>query len=58
MDVLTLTARLNYTVTPDMTIQFYGMPYIAAGTYSDYREVISPHAESYEDRFAPFDYLA
>ena len=58
MRVLMLTARLNYTVTPDMTVQFYGMPYIAAGTYTDYREVVSPHAPNYDDRFAPFDYLA
>jgi hypothetical protein len=58
MRVLTLTARFNYTVTPDMTIQFYGMPFVTAGAYSDYREAVAPHASDYDDRFAPFDYLA
>lgn len=58
MKVFDITARLNFTLTPDMSLQLYGMPFIAAGTYSDYREVTDPRAARYEDRFAPFDYLA
>jgi hypothetical protein len=58
MRVLGITTRLNYTVTPEMSVQFYGMPYIAAGTYTDYREATAPRADDYNDRFTPFDYLA
>ena len=58
MRVISMTTRLNYTLSPEMSLQFYGMPYIAAGEYSDYREVLAPRAEIYDDRFGPFDYLA
>ena len=58
MRILSITARLNYTITPNMSLQFYGMPYIAAGRYTDFREVTRPRADDYEDRFAPYDYLA
>lgn len=58
MDIASLTARLNYTATPELSIQLYAMPYIAAGRYSDFREVVEPRADRYEDRFASYDYLA
>lgn len=58
MRVFSLTTRLNYTITPNMSLQFYGMPYIAAGGYSDFREVPRTRADDYNDRFAPYDYLA
>jgi len=56
MKVFSITTRLNYTITPEMSVQFYGMPFIAAGEYTNFREVVRPHAENYNDRFAPFDY--
>jgi hypothetical protein len=55
-ETLFITTRFNLTITPEMTLQFYGMPYITAGRYSDYREVVAPHASNYDDRFAPYDY--
>ena len=58
MEVMSVTTRLNYTLTPEMSLQFYGMPFVAAGRYGDFREVVSPRAGSYRDRFAPYDYLA
>ena len=56
MDVMSVTARLNYTITPEMSVQFYGMPFVAAGRYGDFREVVAPRADSYADRFAPYPY--
>jgi hypothetical protein len=55
-ETLFITTRFNFTITPNMTLQFYGMPYVTAGKYTDYREVVTPHAENYDDRFAPYDY--
>jgi hypothetical protein len=50
-----LSLRVNYTHTPDLTLQFYGEPFVSRGSYSDVREVSStPRAEEYEDRFSPF----
>ncbi|HSG29011.1 MAG TPA: DUF5916 domain-containing protein, partial [Candidatus Krumholzibacterium sp.] len=53
---ISLTTRLDFTITPEMTIQFYGMPFITAGEYTDFREVVRPHAAEYQDRFASYDY--
>jgi len=58
MDIVSVTTRLNYCVTPEMTVQLYAMPFVAAGRYSDFREVVSPRADEYGERFAPYDYLA
>ena len=52
---LSLTARINYTASPDLTLEFYAQPFVSTGTYSDVREVsATPEAESYADRFQPF----
>ena len=34
------------------------MPFVEAGRYGDFREVVSPRADAYADRFAPYDYLS
>jgi hypothetical protein len=58
MDIVSVTTRLNYCVTPEMSVQFYAMPFVAAGRYGNFREVVSPRADEYGERFAPYDYLA
>ncbi|NOY77703.1 MAG: carbohydrate binding family 9 domain-containing protein [Calditrichaeota bacterium] len=54
--ILSFTMRINYTLTPNLSLQFYGQPFITAGRYSNFREVIRPRARRYADRFAPYDY--
>lgn len=52
---VSMSTRINYTITPDMTFEFYGQPFVATGTYSDVREVsTTPGADSYGDRFRPY----
>jgi len=46
-----LVFRLNYNITPNFTIQYYGQPFIAAGNYSHFKKITNPRAEKYEDRF-------
>ena len=49
------TARMNYTISPVMTLQVYAQPFISKGTYSDLRELsATPRAENYDDRYAPY----
>lgn len=31
------TFRINYNITPDISIQYYGSPFISSGVYSDYK---------------------
>ena len=47
-----LTVRIDYTITPDLTIQFYGSPFVSAGDYSDPKYIIDPKADSYTDRYS------
>ena len=50
-----LSLRLDYAVTPTLSVQYYGAPFVSAGTYGDFRRVVSPRARSLENRFASLD---
>jgi hypothetical protein len=48
------TARLNYTFTPNVSLQAYAQPFVTKGTYSNLRQLSStPRATDYDDRYAP-----
>jgi hypothetical protein len=52
---LSLSTQLSYAVTPDLTVEFWGQPFVATGVYSDVRETsATPNAAHYADRFRPF----
>ena len=46
-----LTARIDFNLTPDLTIQLYASPFISAGDFSDFKRITSPHASNYNDRY-------
>jgi hypothetical protein len=48
---LRFTGRVNYNITPDLTIQYYGQPYITRPLYTAFAYVSSPLAKEYDDRF-------
>ncbi len=52
------TARVNYTLTPNLSIQLYAQPFVSAGAYSGYKELVNGRAARYPDEFAPFDFEA
>ena len=49
-----LVFRLNYSISPELSIQYYGQPFISAGAYSEYKRVTEPRAQNYNERFHPF----
>jgi hypothetical protein len=51
-----VTVRVSFAITPELTLQYYGQPFITAGRYDHFREVADPRAERYEDRFSPYKY--
>ena len=51
-EVLSFSFRVNYTILPDLTIQYWGQPFVAAGHYSDFKYVTDPMADSFNDRYA------
>ncbi|MEW5915084.1 MAG: DUF5916 domain-containing protein, partial [Gemmatimonadota bacterium] len=52
---VSMSTRVNYTFTPNLTFEFWGQPFVSTGTYSDVREVsATPDADEYDDRFDPY----
>ncbi|MRR18564.1 hydrolase [bacterium] len=52
--IVSMSVRLNYNITPDFTIQYWGQPFLAAMDYSRFKEVTDPMAEELEDRYHEF----
>jgi hypothetical protein len=46
-----ITIRLNYSITPNLSIQYYGQPFISAGDYTRFKTITAPRADRFEDRF-------
>ncbi len=49
--VLSMSLRINYNITPDLTVQYWGQPFIASGKYSDFKMITHPKADVFSDRF-------
>lgn len=43
--------RIDWAITPEFTVQYYGSPFVSIGKYSHFKEVLHPHASVYTDRF-------
>ena len=50
-ETVSFTFRLDYCITPNLTIQYYGSPFISAGEYADFKRITDPMADVYRDRF-------
>lgn len=48
---LAVTLRLNYSITPDLSIQFYGEPFISTGQYAQFKKITQPRSHTFDDRF-------
>ena len=51
---LSMSFRLNYTINPNLTIQYWGQPFISRGRYKDFKEVTNPLAKEFNNRISPF----
>ena len=47
---LSMTLRVNYNINPNLTIQYYGQPFIFKAKYSNFNYVNNPVAEDLNDR--------
>jgi hypothetical protein len=54
-NTLRFTARMNFNITPELTLQYYGQPFITRPTYSNFAYVSNPLAKKYDDRFKAFE---
>ncbi len=46
-----LTARVNWTFSPHLSLQAYAQPFIASGEYTQLKDVDHPHAVEFTERF-------
>lgn len=51
---LGLTLRLDYAITPELTLQYYGNPYISVGQYSKFKQIIDPKSKDYNKLYHEF----
>jgi len=52
---LSLSIRLDLILTPELTIQFWGQPFIATGDYNEFKYITDPKADSFGDRFRSYE---
>jgi hypothetical protein len=45
------TFRLDYFLTPEISLQYYGSPFASVGKYSQFKEITDARAKEYTDRF-------
>jgi hypothetical protein len=49
--VVSMSFRLSFNFTPDLTLQYWGQPFIASGKYEKFKYITSPLASEYRERF-------
>jgi len=46
--------RVNYNITPDLSIQYWGQPFLSSGKYTEFKKITNGRADNYADRFRHF----
>lgn len=53
-ETFALTLRVDLNIKPDLTLQFYGSPFISAGNFNEIKRITNPKADDYHSRFYVF----
>ena len=53
-DTYSLSTRVDYTILPNLTLQFWGQPFISTGEYTDFKRITDNLATDLENRFHSF----
>jgi hypothetical protein len=51
-NTLGATFRVDYYITPELSLQYYGSPFASVGKYSELKEITDSKADKYSDRFS------
>ena len=51
---LGLTFRVDFAISSDFTVQYYGSPYVSTGLYDQFKWFTHPRAEDYADLYHTF----
>ena len=50
-EFVSMDFRIDIGITPDMSIQFWGQPFLFSGNYSDYRKVVDPMVTDVKNQY-------
>ncbi len=53
---VSFNARVSYTMKPTLSLQLYAEPFVSAGNYGPFKELVNGRNPVYSDRYAPFSY--
>ena len=48
---LNMSLRVEYNIIPDLSLQYWGQPFIASGEYSEYKYITNSKADKLNDRY-------
>lgn len=51
---LSTTLRIDLTLTPELTVQYYGSPFITSGNYTQHRIVVDAESHEFDSRYHQF----
>ena len=51
---MSFTFRLNYTLNPELSLEYYGQPFVSAGEYSNFKRITDTDADKFQDRYHIF----
>jgi Domain of unknown function (DUF5916) len=51
-----LTTRVNYTLTPNLSLELYAEPFVSAGDFGSFKELVNGRARAFADRYGAYDY--
>jgi len=51
-ETLSMAIRASYNFTPNLTLEYWGQPFISKGNYTEYKYITDPIASSFSDRYA------
>jgi hypothetical protein len=52
---VSLTVRLNYSLNPELSVQFYGEPFIGSGQYSRFKRITDSRSRIWDERYRTFN---
>jgi hypothetical protein len=52
--IVGMSFRFNFNLSPDLTLQYWGQPFIAYGKYDSFKYITDPMASDYHSRFVAY----
>ena len=49
--VFSASLRVNFSFTPDLSLEYWGQPFLFSGNYSDFKKVTRPDQKDFESQF-------